>query len=134
MAVPGAAVMPVGQISLPVTFGTQENLQTETIQFKVTDFETAYITFLGRPTLTKFMVIPHYAYLVLKMPGPCGVISIRGDVKRAYDRNKESCEMADRLATSVELQELKEALVDPPPPDLVMPDSRNSIQSEDALT
>jgi hypothetical protein len=45
------------------------------------DFETAYNTFLGQPTLTKFMAIPHYAYLVLKIPGLCGVISIRGDVK-----------------------------------------------------
>jgi hypothetical protein len=38
----------------------------------VVDFETTYNTFLGWPTLTKFMVIPHYAYLVLKMPRPCG--------------------------------------------------------------
>jgi hypothetical protein len=46
------------------------------------------------------MAIPYYAYLVLKMPGPCGVISIRGDVKLAYDCDKESYEMAKRLATS----------------------------------
>jgi hypothetical protein len=43
------------------------------------------------------MAIPHYIYLVLKMPGPHGVISIRGDVTRAYDCDKESCEIADRL-------------------------------------
>jgi hypothetical protein len=49
------------------------------------------------------MVIPHYAYLVLKMPGPHGVISIRGDIKRAYDCDKESYEMVDRLAASIEL-------------------------------
>jgi hypothetical protein len=36
---------------------------------------------LGWSALSKFMAIIHYAYLVLKMPGPCGVISIRGDVK-----------------------------------------------------
>jgi hypothetical protein len=53
---------------------------------------------------------------VLKMLGPREVISIRGDVKRAYDSVKESCEMADRLAASVELQELKEALAECPPP------------------
>jgi hypothetical protein len=38
--------------------------------------------------------------LVLKMPGPCGLKSIRGDVKRAYDYYKESYEMADGLTTS----------------------------------
>jgi hypothetical protein len=58
---------------------------------------------LGRPALSKLMVIPHYIYLVLKMSGPCGVISIRGDVKRAFDCDRESCEMADRLTTFVEL-------------------------------
>jgi hypothetical protein len=46
------------------------------------------------------MIIPHYAYLVLKMSGPYGVISIRGDVKRAYDYDRESCEMANRLTVS----------------------------------
>jgi hypothetical protein len=31
--VPDAAVAPIGYIALPVTFGTQENFYTETIQF-----------------------------------------------------------------------------------------------------
>jgi hypothetical protein len=62
---------------------------------------------VGQPTLSKFMVIPHYTYMVLKMPGPCGIISIRGDVRRAFDCDKESCETADRLTASAELQELK---------------------------
>jgi hypothetical protein len=49
------------------------------------------------------MTIPHYAYMVLKMPGSHGVISIRGDVKCAYDCDKESYETVDRLTVSVEL-------------------------------
>jgi hypothetical protein len=49
------------------------------------------------------MSIPHYAYLVLKMPRPRGAISIWGDVKWAYDCDNESCEVADRLAASTEL-------------------------------
>jgi hypothetical protein len=105
--VPGAAAIPVGQIYLPITFRTQENFRTKTIQFEVTDFEIAYNAFLGRPTLSMFTMIPHYAYLVLKMPGSHGVISIRGDVKKAFDCDKESCETVDRLMASVELQELK---------------------------
>jgi hypothetical protein len=84
------------------------------------------------------MAIPQYAYLVLKMPISRGVISIKGDVKRAYDCDKESCEMADRLTAPAELQELKESLAEsPPPPDPVMPDSKTSkmsIQPEDALS
>jgi hypothetical protein len=112
--VPGAAVTPVSQIALPVTFGTRENSCTKTIQFEVADFETAYNAFLGRPTFSMFMAIPHYAYLVLKMPGPCGIICIRGDIKWAFDCNRESCETADRLLASVELQELKQALSEAP--------------------
>jgi hypothetical protein len=45
--VPGEAATPVGQISLLVTFETQENFRIETIQFEVANFETAYNTFLG---------------------------------------------------------------------------------------
>jgi hypothetical protein len=90
-----------------VTFGTRENFLTETLQFEVTDFETAYNAFLGQLALSKFMAIPHYFYLVLKMPGLHSVISIRGDIKRAFDCDRESCETSDRLAASVKLQDLK---------------------------
>jgi hypothetical protein len=96
----------------------------------------AYNAFLGRLTLSKFMMIPHYAYLVLKMSGPHGVISIRGDVKRAFDCDRESCETADRLTASAELQDLKQALADSPS-DPVMPEvktSKTSIQSVDSLS
>jgi hypothetical protein len=63
MAVPGVAATPIGQITLPVTFGTQDNFRTETIQFEVTDFETTYNAFLGWPALSRFMAIRHYAKL-----------------------------------------------------------------------
>jgi hypothetical protein len=105
--VPSAAATPIGQIALPVTFETRKNFRTKTIQFEVADFETAYNTFLGWSTLSKFMAIPHYAYVVLKIPGLRGIISIRGDIKRAFNCNRESCETTDRLLESTELQELK---------------------------
>jgi hypothetical protein len=107
-------VTPIGQITLHLTFGTRDNFHTETIQFEVTDFETVYNAFLGWPTLSKFMVIPHCTYLVLKMPGLCGVISIKGDVKRAFDCDSESCETTNRMMVSIELQELKQALAESP--------------------
>jgi hypothetical protein len=98
--VPRAAATPVSQISLPLTFRTQENFCTKNLQFEVANFKTAYNVFLGRSALTKFMTIPHYAY-----SAPHGVISIRGGIKRAYDCDKESCETADRFMTFAELQE-----------------------------
>jgi hypothetical protein len=45
--VPDAIATPIGQITLPVTFVTQENFHIENLRFKVPDFETAYNTFLG---------------------------------------------------------------------------------------
>jgi hypothetical protein len=52
---------------------------------KVADFKMTYNAFLGRLALTKFMAIPHYAYLVLKISGPNGLMSIKGDGQQAYD-------------------------------------------------
>jgi hypothetical protein len=112
----GAAATPISQITLPITFGTQENFCTKNLELEVTDIETTYNVFLGWMTLSRFMAIPHYAYLVLKMSGLHGVISIRGDIKRAYDYDRESCEGADRLMASAKLQELKKSSVESPLP------------------
>ena len=61
--VPGRAAMPLGQITLPVTFGTPDKYRTKFIKFEVADFESCYHAILGRPALTKYMVVPHYPYL-----------------------------------------------------------------------
>jgi hypothetical protein len=92
--VPGKAAMPLGQITLPVTFGTPTNYRTEFIQFEVADFKTSYHAILGRPALAKFMAIPHYPYLLLKMPGPHGVLSLRGDLKRPFDCDIQAIQIA----------------------------------------
>jgi hypothetical protein len=74
------------------------------------------------------MAIPYYTYLVLKMLGPCGVISIRGDIKRAFDYDRESCEIVEKLMAFVELPELKQALV-VSPLDPIMPVAKTSKTS-----
>jgi hypothetical protein len=61
------------------------------------------------------MAVSHYTYLVLQMTWPCGIISIRGDVKKAFECDWESCETTDRLMATTVLQELKQALVESPP-------------------
>jgi hypothetical protein len=129
--IPGAVATPIGQITLPMTFVTQENFHTEYLQFEVADFETTYNAYLRWSTLTKFMAIPHDVYLVLKMARPHGVISIRGDVKRAYNYDMESCKTADRLTASAELQELKKALAESPP-DPITTNAKSSIQLENS--
>jgi hypothetical protein len=84
--VPENAAIPLGSVVLPVTFGeTRENYRTEYIKFEVTDFETSYHAIIGRPAIAKFMAVPHYKYLVLKMPSPAGVLSQHGDLKISFD-------------------------------------------------
>jgi hypothetical protein len=86
--VPGNAAIPLGSMVLPVTFGeTRENYHTDYIKFKVADFETSYHAILGRPAIAKFMAVPHYMYLVLKMPSPAGVLSLQGELKISFDYN-----------------------------------------------
>ena len=74
---------PKGKITLPVTFGGELNFRTERITFDVADIPLPYNGILGRPALAKFMAASHYAYNMLKMPGPISVISVPGDKKDA---------------------------------------------------
>jgi hypothetical protein len=75
--VPGNAAILLGSVVLPVTFGeTRENYRTEYIKLEVADFETSYHAILGRLVIAKFMAVPHYTYLVLKMTSPTGVLGL----------------------------------------------------------
>jgi hypothetical protein len=46
---PGKRVQPLGQIDLPVWFGTPDNYRKETLTFEVVGFRGAYHAILGRP-------------------------------------------------------------------------------------
>jgi hypothetical protein len=72
-------VYPLGSITLPVTFGTEENFRTENVQFDVAEVNLPFNAIIGRPTLYRFMSIAHYEHLVLKMPSPAGVLTMQGD-------------------------------------------------------
>jgi hypothetical protein len=70
---------PLGSITLPVTFETEENFRTENVQFDVAEVNLPFNAIIGRPTMYRFMAIAHYGYLVLKMPSLAGVLTVRGD-------------------------------------------------------
>jgi hypothetical protein len=40
------------------------------------------------------MVVPHYTYLVLRMPSPASVLSLQGDLKISFDCDTEAVELA----------------------------------------
>jgi hypothetical protein len=77
--VPTEGEYPLGHIYLSITFGTLENYRTEFLRFEVAHFDCGYNAIIGRPRLAKFMAIPHYPYMILKMPGPHGIITVRAD-------------------------------------------------------
>jgi hypothetical protein len=92
--VSGKEAYPLVRVSLPVTFSTEENFRTEYLSFEVADFKSSYHTILGRPMLARFMAVPHYAYLVLKMLAPKGVLTIYCDMLISFKCDNEALEIA----------------------------------------
>jgi hypothetical protein len=74
--VPGKRVLPLGQLDLHVCFGTPSNFRRESLTFEVVGFRGTYRAVLGKPCYAKFMAVPNYTYLKLKMPDPNGVITV----------------------------------------------------------
>lgn len=95
--IPGTSSTPLGQVTLQVTFCKPDNFRTESVVFEVANFETAYHAIFGRPAMAKFMVVPHYAYAMMKMPSPNSIISLRADIRQFFVCDKESCDMAQSL-------------------------------------
>jgi hypothetical protein len=87
--VPGMEVLPIGQIDLPVTFGDLRNFRTETLTFEVVGFSGMYHAILNRPAYAKFMVVPNYTCLKLKIPIPKGNITIGTTYQRAFECDAE---------------------------------------------
>jgi len=103
----GMKAYPVGNIDLPVTFGSKANFRTETLTFEVVDWKGVYHALLGRPVYAKFMAVPNYTYLKLKMSGPNGVITVSGSFEQAYVSSREYYDLATTAANSAELGQLR---------------------------
>jgi hypothetical protein len=98
--IPGKRVQPLGQLDLSVCFGTPSNFRRETLTFEVVGFRGTYHAVLGRPCYAKFMVVPNYTYLKLKMSGPNGVINVGPTYRHAYECDVECVEYVEALAES----------------------------------
>jgi hypothetical protein len=93
--VPRHSCTPLGKVQLEVLFGKNGNSRRKPIWFEVVDISSPYHALLGRPALAKFMAVPHYAYLKMKLPGPKGVITITRSFKKSLACAKESSQLAD---------------------------------------
>ncbi|XP_071683385.1 uncharacterized protein [Lolium perenne] len=98
--IPGRKAFPIGKVTLPVTFGTPTNYRTEWISFKVVNFRSPYHCVLGRQAFAKFMAAPHYAYNMMKMPGPSGIITVHGDPEIALEYEDSGAKLTDAVIAS----------------------------------
>ena len=113
---PGKRVQPLGQIDLSVCFGTPANFRKEVLTFEVVGFKGGYHAILGRPCYAKFMAIPNYTYLKMKMPGPKGVITVGSSFEQAYECDIECVEHAEALevdeALAADLEKMANEAID----------------------
>jgi hypothetical protein len=101
---------PFRRIDLLASFGTPINFRTETLTFEVVEFQGTYHAILGWPCYTKFMSIPNYTYLKLKMLGPTGTITVGTIVCHAYECKVECCDLVEGVVANQELSEMLQTL------------------------
>ncbi|XP_066354984.1 uncharacterized protein [Miscanthus floridulus] len=97
------------------------NYHVKHINFYVADFNTAYHAILGQPALAKFIAISHYAYLVLKMPLPVGVLALWANLSIAYAYETESLALAEATDLSIQMANVVTDTKTVPADDLEIP-------------
>jgi hypothetical protein len=105
--VSGSANHPLGKIKLGVFFGDRGNFQRGKLEFEVMDWPSQYHAILWRPAFARFMAAPHYAYLVLKIPGPNGVITLKGNFEVSDTCDREFNKMVQTFNMTAEYARLE---------------------------
>ena len=77
--IPGVEAYYMGSITVDVVFGSPDNFRSKELIFDIIPFCSGCHALLRRTAFARFNVVPHYAYLMLKMPGPRGVITVNGN-------------------------------------------------------
>jgi hypothetical protein len=52
------------------------------------------------------MAIPYYPYLLFKMPGPHGILSLQGDLKRAFNCDIQAIQIAVKAQAADDREEI----------------------------
>lgn len=131
---PGKPSMPLGRITLRVQFGTPQHFRTDFISFIVADFEGVYHAIIGRPGIARFMAVPHYGYMVLKMPTEKGVLSLRSNVLMAHTCETSAYAAADLADLRARMADMVLEAKTIPPADLEIPlqeAQRSSMKSKE---
>ncbi|KAK1601492.1 hypothetical protein QYE76_017084 [Lolium multiflorum] len=100
---------PVGIEELRNCQQKQRESMKEKIEFEVVNWESQYHAILGRPAYAKFMAVPHYAYLKLKMHGNNGTnITVYGSFSRSDNCDRDFQRIAAKFGS-------KQEIIKPPP-------------------
>ena len=84
-----------------MVFGFPDNFRSEELIFDIAPFRSGYHALLGRTAFAKFNVVPHYAYLKLKMLGPRGVITVNGNTERSLRTEEHTAALAAEVQSSL---------------------------------
>ena len=95
--IPGVEAYGRGSVVLEVTFGSPGNSRSEELIFTIAPFQSGYHALLGRTAFARFNTLPHYGYLTLKIPGPRGVITVRGITMRFSHTEEHATALAAGL-------------------------------------
>ncbi|KAK3161145.1 hypothetical protein QOZ80_1BG0072700 [Eleusine coracana subsp. coracana] len=94
----------------PDAYTSKRKQKIERIFFQVADFESAYHAIIGRPAMVRFMAVPHYPYLTLKMLSPNRIISLHSGLRNSFDCDVQSCEMATKQLMLSDQKEIQKAV------------------------
>ena len=107
--IPGVVAHCTGSITLEVVFGSPDNFRSEELIFDIVPFRSGYHALLGRTAFARFIAAPHYAYLKLKMPGPCGIITVNGNMECSLRTMEHTAALAAEVQSGLLKQNLNSA-------------------------
>ena len=84
-----------------MVFGSPDNFRSEELIFDIVPFRSGYHALLGRTAFAKFNAVPHYAYLKIKMPGLCGVITVNGNTERSLRMEEHTAALVAEAQSSL---------------------------------
>ncbi|KAK1628505.1 hypothetical protein QYE76_002820 [Lolium multiflorum] len=104
---PTSPAYSLGKVYLNVVFGKPDNFRKENIEFEVVNWESQNHAILRRSAYANFMVVPHYAYLKLKMPGNNGTnITVYGSFSRSDNCDRDFQRIAAKFGVKQEIIDL----------------------------
>jgi hypothetical protein len=73
------------------------------------------------------MAIPHYPYILLKMPGPHGILSLQSDLKRTFDCDIQAIQIAAKAQAADGREEITTVTAQMNPEELEIPTKKHCI-------